>query len=37
MRIEMSWDGEVLWEWIASDYIDELDFSEWIEIPIGRG
>jgi hypothetical protein len=26
--IELSWDGEVLWEWIASDHIDELGFAE---------
>ena len=25
---EVSWDGEVLWEWLASDHIDELGFSE---------
>jgi hypothetical protein len=26
--VEISWDGEVLWEWLASDHIDELGFSE---------
>jgi hypothetical protein len=25
---ELSWDGEILWEWLASDHIDELGFSE---------
>jgi hypothetical protein len=25
--IEVSWDGEILWEWLASDHIDELGFS----------
>ena len=25
---EVSWDGEVLWEWLASDHIQELGFSE---------
>ena len=25
---EVSWDGEVLWEWLASDHIDEMGFSE---------
>ena len=26
--LEVSWDGEVLWEWLASDHVDELGFSE---------
>ena len=26
--IEVSWDGEILWEWLASDHVDELGFSE---------
>jgi len=26
--IEVSWNGEVLWEWLASDHVDELGFSE---------
>lgn len=26
--IEVSWDGDVLWEWLASDHVDELGFSE---------
>ena len=26
--IEVSWDGEILWEWLASDHIDEFGFSE---------
>jgi hypothetical protein len=26
--IEVSWDGEVLWEWLASDHVDEFGFSE---------
>ena len=25
---EVSWDGEVLWEWLASDHIDEFGFSQ---------
>ena len=25
---EVSWEGEVLWEWLASDHVDELGFSE---------
>jgi hypothetical protein len=25
--IEVSWDGEVLWEWIAGEHIDELGFD----------
>jgi hypothetical protein len=25
---ELSWDGEVLWDWLASDHVDELGFSE---------
>jgi hypothetical protein len=25
--IEVSWNGEVLWEWVASDHIDELGFA----------
>lgn len=25
---EVSWDGEILWEWLASDHIDEFGFSE---------
>ncbi len=26
--IEVSWDGEILWEWRASDHVDELGFSD---------
>ena len=26
--IEISWEGEELWEWLASDHIDEFGFSE---------
>lgn len=26
--IEVSWDGEVTWDWRASDHVDELGFSE---------
>lgn len=26
--LELSWDGEVLWEWLASDHVDEFGFSE---------
>jgi len=25
--IEVSWDGKILWEWLASEHIDELGFS----------
>jgi hypothetical protein len=25
--IEVSWDGEIVWEWVASDHIDELGFD----------
>ena len=25
--IEVSWTGDVVWEWVASDHIDELGFS----------
>lgn len=26
--IEVSWDGKILWQWRASDHVDELGFSE---------
>ena len=26
--IEVSWDGKILWEWLASDHIDDFAFSE---------
>ena len=26
--LEVSWNGELLWEWLASDHVDELGFSE---------
>ena len=26
--VELSWDGEVIWEWLASDHVDEFGFSE---------
>lgn len=26
--IEVTWDGEVVWEWICSDHFDEMEFSE---------
>jgi len=26
--IEVSWNGEVLWDWLASEHVDELGFSE---------
>jgi Arylsulfotransferase (ASST) len=26
--LEVSWTGEVLWEWLASDHVDEFGFSE---------
>jgi hypothetical protein len=25
--VEVSWDGKVVWEWLASDHVDELGFS----------
>lgn len=25
---ELNWQGEVIWEWLASDHVDELGFSE---------
>ena len=25
--IEVSWNGDIVWEWVASDHIDELGFS----------
>ena len=25
--IEVSWDGKIVWEWLASDHIDELGFA----------
>ncbi|MDA1370949.1 MAG: aryl-sulfate sulfotransferase [Proteobacteria bacterium] len=25
---ELNWEGEVIWEWLASDHVDELGFSE---------
>jgi hypothetical protein len=26
--IEIAWDGEILWDWYASDHIDELGFAD---------
>jgi uncharacterized protein (TIGR02246 family) len=26
--LEVAWDGKVLWQWLASDHVDELGFSE---------
>ena len=26
--IEVTWDGEVIWEWVCSDHFDEMVFSE---------
>ena len=26
--LEVTWDGDILWEWLASDHVDELGFSE---------
>ncbi|NQU65313.1 MAG: aryl-sulfate sulfotransferase [SAR324 cluster bacterium] len=26
--IEVSWDGDVIWEWVCSEHFDEMDFSE---------
>ncbi|MEQ8955741.1 MAG: aryl-sulfate sulfotransferase, partial [Gammaproteobacteria bacterium] len=25
---ELNWEGEILWDWLASDHVDELGFSE---------
>src|SRR4029453_13998779 len=25
--IEVSWNGDIVWEWVASDHVDELGFS----------
>ena len=25
---EINWDGEIIWEWLASDHVDEFGFSE---------
>ena len=25
--VEVSWDGKILWEWLASDHVDEFKFS----------
>ena len=25
---ELSWDGQIVWDWLASDHVDELGFSE---------
>ena len=25
---ELNWDGEIVWDWLASDHVDELGFSE---------
>lgn len=25
---EINWEGEIVWEWLASDHVDELGFSE---------
>ncbi len=25
---ELSWDGEILWDWLASEHVDEFGFSE---------
>lgn len=26
--VEVSWEGEILWDWLASDHVDEFGFSE---------
>ena len=26
--LEVTWDGDILWDWLASDHVDELGFSE---------
>ena len=30
---ELNWDGEIVWDWLASDHVDELGFSEMLEMP----
>lgn len=25
---EVTWDGDIVWEWVGSDHFDEMDFSE---------
>jgi hypothetical protein len=25
---EVTWDGDIVWEWVCSDHFDEMDFSE---------
>ena len=35
--IEVSFDGEIVWEWIASDHIDELGFSDAARAAIASG
>ncbi len=25
---ELNWDGEIIWEWLASDHVEEMGFSE---------
>ena len=28
LLLEVTWDGEIVWEWLASDHVDELGFTE---------
>ena len=34
--IEVDWDGNIVWEWIASEHFDEMDFSEDAKNTIAR-
>ena len=38
--VEVNWDGKVVWDWLASDHVDELGFSaearrRFVPIPTG--
>ena len=35
--IEVTWEGEIVWEWLCSDHFDELGFSEEAKNAIYRG
>jgi len=35
--IEVTWEGEIVWEWLCSDHFDELGFSEEARNAISRG
>jgi len=34
--IEVTWDGEIIWEWVCSDHFDEMEFSEEAKNTIAR-